>query len=212
MGTQRTLATHRLPKLHAPRAPQWPWRLATGPSLALATALASSPRSTCRQHRVLYQLMQPSKTLKRLVFYPSHSPHRHGFYYPQARTHARLFISQVHIYAHLFIAQACTYACLCIAQVRISAHLFASQVCPYACLFTLQMHTGTRLYNPQGRTDVRLFNSQACLKFSLPGTHAHIFGVQAHTYARLSPNRPCMWGPHPLNTPVRPPVHTLPKN
>jgi hypothetical protein len=67
-STQRTLATHRLPKSHEHQAPQWPRRLATGPSLALATSLASSPPSTCKQHKALCQLMQHSTTSKRLVF------------------------------------------------------------------------------------------------------------------------------------------------
>jgi hypothetical protein len=160
-GTQKTLATHRLPKSHAHRAPQWPQRLITRPSLALATALTSSPRTTCRQHRVLYQLMQPSIASKRLIFDPSTLPLRRGFCYPQVRTHACLFITQAHIYAHLFITQACIYVHLYTTQVCISAHMFASQARPYARLFTIQMRTGARLSNPQVRTDAHLFNSQA---------------------------------------------------
>jgi hypothetical protein len=69
-GTQRTLATHRLPKSHEHRAPQWPRHLVTGPSLALATTLASSSPSTCRQHRALCQLKQPSKHQKTHFFTP----------------------------------------------------------------------------------------------------------------------------------------------
>jgi hypothetical protein len=79
MGTQITLATHRFPKSHAHRAPQWPRHLATGPSLALATALASSPSSTCRQHRALCQLKQPSKHQKTRFFYTPTLPPRRGF-------------------------------------------------------------------------------------------------------------------------------------
>jgi hypothetical protein len=45
---------------------------------------------------------------------------------------------------------------------------------------------------------------RARLKFPLPRTHARMFGLQARTYARLSPNRPCMWAPHPLKNPNYP--------
>jgi hypothetical protein len=90
MGTQRTLATHGLPKSHAHQAPQWPRRLATEPSLTLATSLASSPSSTCRQHRAQCQLKQPSKHQKTHFFYTPTLPPRRGFV-THRRAHLRAF-------------------------------------------------------------------------------------------------------------------------
>jgi hypothetical protein len=102
MSTQRTLETHMLLKSLAPQAPQWPQHLATGPSLALATALASSLLATCKQHRVLYQLRQLSTASKRLIFYPSTLPPRRGFC-SHRRAHMRAYSLHRCAYMH-----ACT--------------------------------------------------------------------------------------------------------
>jgi hypothetical protein len=67
------------------------------------------------------------------------------------------------------------------------------------------MRIGARLSNLQARIDARL-------KFLISRTHARMIGVQACTHVHLSPGRPRMGGPHPLNTPVRPPIQALPKN
>jgi hypothetical protein len=92
----------------------------------------------------------------------------------------------------------------------------------------LHRHTLTRACSPYRRAPVRACQTyrralmRACsthrhalrahLKFPLSCTHSRIISVQACTHARLSPSRPRMGGPHPLHTPVRPPVQTLPKN
>jgi hypothetical protein len=212
-GTQRTLATHRLPKSHAPRAPQWPHHLATGPSIALATALASSLLSTYRKHRVLYHLKQPSTASKRLIFYPSTLPPRRGFC-SHRRAHMRACSLHRRTYMHACSLHRCIYA-------------YTEQVCISAPCF-LHRRTLTRACSPYIRAQVRACQTyrhalmraysthrnalRVRLKFPLSITHAHIFDVQARTHMRLSPSHLRMGGPHPLNTPVRPPVQTLPKN
>jgi hypothetical protein len=199
MGTQRTLATHRLPKSHAHVGPQWPQHLSTGPSLALATALASSLRSTCRQHRVLYQLMQPSTTSKRLIFYPSTLPPRCSFC---SHRHAPMRACSLHrrSYMHACTLNRCASVHTCLLHRRALTHACSLYRCApvHACQTyrrALMRACSTHRHAPR-----------AHLKFPLSRTHARIIGVQAHMHARLSPSHLCMGGPHPLNTPVRPPV------
>jgi hypothetical protein len=96
------------------------------------------------------------------------------------------------------------------------------------CTYFLHRRALTRACSPYGRAPVHNCQTyrcalmracsthrralRACLKFPLSCTHLRIISVQMCMHARLSLSRPCMGGPHPLHTSVRPPVQTLPKN
>jgi hypothetical protein len=111
------------------------------------------------------------------------------------RTHMRACSLHKHAYMHACTPHRCALVHTYLPHRRAVKHACS----PYR-------HAQVRAYRTHRCALVRACSThrralQACLKFSLPCTHAHIFGVQAHTYARLSPNRPCMWGPHPIKTP-----------
>jgi hypothetical protein len=151
MSTQRNLATHRLPKSHAHRAPQWPRHLATEPSLALATPLASSPPSTCRQHRAQCQLKQPSKHQKTCFFYTPTLPPRHGFV-THRRTHLRAYS-----------LQGCAHTCAPIHYKGVHAcapvHYIGAHQCAPVCFTGVPLcmhfhHTGAPRCTPVQPIDV----------------------------------------------------------
>jgi hypothetical protein len=217
MGTQRTLATHRLPKSHACRAPQWPRRLATGPSLSL------SPPQWNRHHVPCVDNIEP------YISSCNHQQHKkESFFTLQPCLLGTVFIT--HRRAHMRACSLHRHAYMRTYSLHRRAYMCAFTLHRCASVRTCFLHSRalTCACSPYRRAQVsacqthrhalvRSYSTHRCalwehLKFSLSRTHARIFGVQARTYARLSPNHPRMWGPHPLNTPVRPSVQTLPKN
>jgi hypothetical protein len=100
--------------------------------------------------------------------------------------------------------------------------------CASVCTYFLHSHSLTHACSPYRRAPVHTYQTyrrtlicacsnhrhtlRVCLKFPLLCTHSRIISVQARMDARLSLSRPCMGDPHPLHTPVRPPIQTLPKN
>jgi hypothetical protein len=203
--TQRNLVAHRLPKSPTHLAPQWPWRLAAETSLTLATLLASSPPSTCRQHRFLYQLKNPSTASKRLILYTSTLPPRCGFV---THRHAHMCACSLHrgAYVRNCSLHRCTSMRTCLFHKRAPRHTCSPYRCAQLRACSTYRRTLVRSYSPH-RCALR-----ECLKSPLPCPHVHISGRQVRTYALLLPNRPRIWGPHLLITPVRPSVQPLPKN
>jgi hypothetical protein len=190
----QTIAVHRLPKSHAHLAPQWPRRLAAETSLALANPLASSPPSTCRHNTESYMSSR------------NHRQHqKDSFLYISTLPPRRSFVTHRHAHMRPYSLHRCASVRTCLIHRRAPKHTCS----PYRCA---HMHTCLTYRRALVRAcSTHRHALSACLKSPLPHPHVRISGGQAHTCARLLPDRPCMWGPYPLNISIRPPVQPLPK-
>jgi hypothetical protein len=194
-----------------------------GPSMAMTSRNWAQSRSRHRTGIITTVHLQTTQSpisvnaainnIKKTHFFTLQPCHLGAVFVTHRRTHMRACSLHRHAYMHACSLHRRAYMRTCALHRCVSVR---------TCL--LHRRTPTHACSPYRRAQVRAYQThrhacsthrrtlQACLKFSLSRTHARIFCVQARTYARLSPNRPRMWGPRPLNTPVRPSVQTLPKN
>jgi hypothetical protein len=155
------------------------------------------------------------KHQKDSFLYPSTLPPRHGFV-THRRTHMRA--CSLHRCAHM---RTCSlHKCTCVRT-------YSLHRCALVRTYFLHRHTPPHTCSPYRCAQVRACSThrlapvRACsthrralrarLKLPLSCPHVRISDGQTHTYACLLPDRPCMWGPYPLNVSVWPPIQPLPK-
>jgi hypothetical protein len=131
---------------------------------------------------------------------------KNSFFYAPTLPPRRDFVTHRCAHMRACSLHRCASVCTCLFHRRAPMH---------ACLpyKRVEVHACSTHRRARVRACSTLRRAlRAHLKTPLPRPHVHISSGKACTYVCLSLNFPRTWGPHPLNTSIRPSVQPLSKN